>query len=186
MAGKGTAALVLGGAAAFMLMPKKKKRRKKKVKPAGEGIAVEGSIQRTSAPSAESQNPNAYQWRVAIKEASVVYVAQIGRALMRKPEEGVKTWTDVGEADNVEDAQEMAIAAIEQMPGYEPDLEIVDSGQKGAWEWRVYTDPERGFVGQYRLPGGQWLAALEGPQYDEGFKIRLWELSEKAHIAAGG
>ncbi len=186
MAGKGTAALILGGAAAFMLMPKKKKRKKGKVTIPKEGIAAEGSVQRTSAPSAESQNPNAYQWRVAIKEAGVVYAAQIGRPLMKEPEKGVRTWNDVGEADNVEDAQEMAIAAIEQMPGYEPDLEIVDSGRKGAWEWRVYTDPERGFVGQYRLAGAQWLAAIEGAEYSEGFKLRLWELAEKAHIAAGG
>lgn len=185
MAGKGTAALILGGAAAFMLMPKKKKRRKGKAPTPKEGIAAEGSVQRTSAPSAESQNPNAYQWRVSIIEG-LVYVAQIGRPLMKEPEKGVKTWTDIGEADNVEDAQDMAISAIEQMPGYEPDLEIVASGKKGAWEWRVYTDPERGFVGQYRLPDAPWLAALEGPEYDDGFKIRLWELAEKAHIAAGG
>jgi len=178
MAGKGTAILVLGGIAALAVMPKKKRRKAVAKKEAG--IASSGVIDRTSPPTASDPNSLAYHWRVREKPAiGIVYVAEIGRPPMRTPDV-VKTWKVIGEADNAADARDMAISAIGQIPGYEPELEIADAGQEGDLEWRVYVDAERGYVGQYRLTGGQWMAALEGPSYDEGFKQRLLEIARKS------
>lgn len=186
MAGKGTAALILGGVAAFMLMPKKKRKKAKKKVTPEEGIVAEGSVERTSPPDSRDPNSLAYQWRVTAKSASIVYVAEIGRPLLRDPDV-VKTWKAIGEADNIDDAKEMAIAAIEEVLGYEPELEIIDSGTKLNWEWRFYADPERGAVGQYRLlPDGRWESTIEAAEYTEQLRNGLWAMAQKAWQAAQG
>jgi hypothetical protein len=187
MAGKSALPLLLAaGVGAVLLTKKKPAKKKKKVTPeAKNNVVASGKVDRTSIPK-RGELPFAYSWRV--RKSNETYVAEAGRpSTIRETE--VRIWKAIGEADTVEDAKEMALAWIDKQPGFESEPEVVDSGApgtKGVWEWRVITDPERGFIGQYRLPDGQWLNAVEGPEYNNPFKITLWEVAEKDWLSKQG
>lgn len=177
MAGKSTLPLLLAaGVGAVLLTRKKPAKKKKKEAEAKKGVVASGSVDRTSIPAA-GESPLAYQWRV--RESDETYIAETGRPETLRDPDTIKKWTAIGEADTVEDAKDMALAWISEQSGYESEVEVVDSGTKNEWEWRVITDPERGFIGQYRLAGGQWLGAVEGPEYTEQFKHAVWAAAIK-------
>lgn len=167
--------LVVAGGAAVLLSKKKPTTSKKK----GKGdILASGKVERTGIPK-PGESPLAYEWRV---RAASAYVAETGLPeSVRNPV--VKKWAKVGEADTVEDAKMMALAWIDQQPGYEQDVEVVDSGEEsleyGKFKWRVITDPQRGFIGQYQIGNGQWYSAVEGAEYHDQFKNGLWEIAIK-------
>lgn len=184
MAGKSALPLLLAVGAGAVLLSKKKPAAKKK-KAGGNNIVSSGKVERTSIPSGPSDNPLAYEWRV--RKPNETYLAEAGRPeSLRDPV--VKMWKSIGEADTVEDAEDMALAWIEQQPGYEQEAEVVDSGSmsEGGWQWRVITDPQRGYIGQYKIGEGQWLSALEAIAYDDAFRIQLLGMGEKAYMAQGG
>jgi len=178
MAGKSVLPLLLAAGAGAVLLSKKKPAAKKKTAPKnGNNVVASGKVDRTSIPKA-GESPLAYEWRV--RRSNGTYISETGRpATLRDPV--VKMWKAIGEADTVEDAKELALAWIDEQPGYESEAEIVDSGTQnssvGQFEWRVITDPERGLIGQYRLPGGQWLGAVEGPEYTDQFRIAIFDVA---------
>ncbi len=177
MAGKSTLPLLLAvGVGAVLLTKKKPAKKKKKEAEAKRGVVASGSVDRTSIPAA-GESPLAYQWRV--RESDETYIAETGRPETLRDPDIIKKWTAIGEADTVEDAKDMALAWISEQSGYESEVEVVDSGTKNEWEWRIITDPERGFIGQYRLAGGQWLGAVEGPEYTEQLKHAVWAAAIK-------
>jgi hypothetical protein len=175
MAGKILPLLFAAGAGAVILS--KKKPASKKRGGSGNSIVDSGKVERTGVPQGPGDNPLAYEWRV--RKAKVAYASEVGRPEgIRDPV--VKMWESIGEADTVEDARDMALAWIDQQPGYEQDVEIVDSGSEssdlGTFDWRVITDAARGHVGQYRIAGGPWLSAVEG-EYSESFKMGIWDVA---------
>lgn len=179
MAGKSTLPLLLAAGVGAVLLSKKKPASKKSG--SSSGIVASGKIERTSIPKGPSDSPLAYEWRV--RKSSQIYLSEVGRPkTLRDPV--VKEWTGIGEADTVDDAKMMAIAWIGQQPGYEPDVEVVDSGIEGVsglgdFEWRVITDAARGHVGQYRLGEGPWFSAVEAFEYTQQLKMSLFDAAIK-------
>lgn len=185
MAGKSALPLLLAVGAGAVLLSKKKPTTAKKKNGKGNNVVSSGKVERTSIPSGPGDNPLAYEWRV--RKSNGTYLAEAGRPeTMRDPV--VKMWKSIGEADTVEDAEDMALAWIDQQPGYEQDAEVVDSGSMsgGGWQWRVITDPQRGYIGQYKIGEAQWLSAVEAGTYDDSFRMQLLGMGEKAYMAQGG
>lgn len=166
--------LFAAGVGAVLLS--KKKPAKKKGGSAASSVVASGKVERTTIPKGPSDSPLAYEWRV--RKTNDAYMAEAGRPeTLRDPV--VKMWKSIGEADTIEDAKDMALAWIVQQPGYEQPVTVVDSGaqtsQFGSFEWRVIPDPERGYVGQYKIASGPWLSAVEGAEYTEQFKMGIWD-----------
>lgn len=176
---KSAVPLLFAAGVGAVLLSKKKPTTSKKS--GSRDILASGKVERTGIPK-PGESPLAYEWRV--RDGGQVYVAETGLPeSVRNPV--VKKWTKIGEADTVEDAKMMALAWIDQQPGYEQDVEVVDSGKYDGWEWRVITDPQRGHIGQYKIGEGPWLSALEGT-YDEAFHNKLLEMGVKAYESHGG
>jgi hypothetical protein len=171
--------LLLAAGMGAVLLSKKKPTSKKKGGSSSR-IVDSGKVERTSIPKSASDNPLAYEWRV--RSTSDGYVAEVGRPETLR-DLVVKMWKAVGDADTVEDARDMALAWIDQQPGYEQPVNVVDSGaeslEHGDFEWRVITDPQRGHVGQYRIYNGPWLSAVEAMEYTQEFKMRIWDAAIK-------
>ena len=183
MAGKSILPLLLlAGAGAVLLTkskPSKKKAKAPKEVTSTDVVVASGSVQRTGIPS-PGDNPRSYHWRVRSEDD--VYIGEARRPPLREPDPDAdfeEKWTAVGEADTAADAEEMVLAWIEKQDGYGDPVDIVDGGVKTEWEWRVITDPERGFIGQYKLKGAQWLNGVEGPEYNDPFKFSLWAVAIK-------
>ncbi len=180
MAGNALPLLLAAGFGAVLLTKKKAGKAKGK----GNGVVDSGKVERTSVPKS-GESPLAYEWRV--RRANGVYAAEAGRPeSLRDPV--VKKWVHIGEADTVGDARVMVLAWIGQQVGYESEAEVVEAGvmSGGGWQWRVITDPERGYIGQYKIGEGPWLNAVIAGVYDQAMKYKMFEIGEKAYIAAGG
>lgn len=205
MAGKSILPLVaIAGGAAFMLTKSKKKKKKTataKKPPIGkDGVVASGSVDRVFAPKTPSEGLGMpYEWRV--RKSNGDYLAEVGK---KKPRDlKVGTWEEVGKADNMEDAKELAFAYIDKQPGFEFASTVVKSGRhKGAFDYIVregeysvaegegFADAKSetisGFIGEYRLDGmSKWVEAAEGEDM-ENVRILTMEAATIAANALGG
>jgi hypothetical protein len=181
--------LIAGGAAYLMTAKKKKKKKVVKAEVKAGDIVASGEIDRTSIPKV-GESPLPFHWRVRASAkragfAGVEYVGEVGQASPRDVAAGVKIWKEIGRADNPDDAQELAIAFIESQPGYEPELEVVDSGASENWEWRIVVENGR-YKGQYKWGDRPWLGAVEADAVTDAFKKTLFEKAESDFQAQAG
>jgi len=197
--------LALVGVGALVLTKGKKKPKKKTATapkaPIGkDGVVASGSIDRVFAPTSPTQGLGMpYEWRV--RKSNGDYLAEVGK---KKPRDlKVATWEEVGKADNMEDAKELAFAYIDKQPGFEFASTVVKSGRhKGAFDYIVregeYSVSEgegftgatsetiSGFIGEYRLDGmSKWVEASKG-QDVEDVRVLTMEAGAIAADALGG
>lgn len=180
--------LMAAGAAAFVLTKSKaKKKKKSSSKTSGSDAVASGTVERVF-PVDGVEFPTPFEWRV--RKIDGEYVAETGKKDPRSLK--VLEWTEVGNADNLQDAKDLAWAYIDNQPGFEFASSAVHSERRtGMFDMVVrtgeYSEPdsdviESGYIGNYRLHNDDnWVEAVHGPDLE---KVRLLTL-ETAAIAAG-
>lgn len=194
--------LLVAGVGAVVLSAKSKKKKKKPATsktPDKTGIMASGSVDRVLPPKG-IEIPTPYEWR--IRKSNGDYIAEAGKKMPRSLK--VEEWHEVGIADNLEDAKEMAFAYIDKQPGFEYASSAVASGshagfdyvvRSGEYEAPVTLPPDApemvfpmlsGYIGEYRLNGlTKWTVANKG-QDQEDVRLLTMEAGALAAEALGG
>lgn len=207
MAGKSTLPLLLAAGVGAIVLTKGKKKKRKPASPASptepkpdkDGVVASGSVDRVFAAKSPTEGFMPYEWRVRKKSGD--YIAEVG---MKTPRDlKVGSWEEVGKADNMEDAKELAFAYIDKQPGFEFASTVVKSGsQRGAFDYIVregeYVEVEgegfsgsktetiEGYIGEYRINGtSKWVEASKGQDMDR-VRVLTLEAATIASAALGG